>query len=70
MYNDICKILKSLRRAKNLSQKQLAREINLSQAAYSLYEHGTRKPSLEILIKLADYYNVSLDYLVGRLIIS
>ena len=40
--------------------------LNLSLTGYSYYEQNKREPSIETLIKLADYYDVSLDYLVGR----
>lgn len=58
--------LMELRKAKNLSQKQLALELNLSETGIQNYENGRRKPAYDILIALADYFNVSLDYLVGR----
>lgn len=58
--------LKDLRISKKLSQTALAEEIGISQRAISYYESGKDTPSLEILIRIADYFNVSLDYLVGR----
>ena len=58
--------LKSLRQSKNLTQKQLATEINVSERGIQNYETGIRKPTYDILIALADYFDVSLDYLVGR----
>ena len=57
-------ILKKLRLAKNLTQQQVASEINLSQQAYANYESGNRQPSYEMLIKIAEYFNVSIDYLL------
>lgn len=60
------KRLKNLREDADLSQEQLAQYINITQRAYSHYERGSREIPLFILIKLADYYNTSLDYLVGR----
>ncbi len=58
--------LKSLRQSKNLTQKQLATEINASERGIQNYEAGVRKPTYDILISLADYFDVSIDYLVGR----
>lgn len=58
------KRLKNLRKEKNLSQKELANLINMSQTGYSQYERGTRKISLETLKNLASFYNVSVDYLL------
>ncbi len=59
-------VLKELRTEKKLSQTEIADIINISQRAYSFYETGQREPSIETLIKLADYYKVSLDYITGR----
>ena len=50
----------------DLTQEDIARILNCSLIAYSYYENGYREIPLELLIKLADYYNVSLDTLVGR----
>ena len=58
--------LKELRLSKGLSQKQLANELKLSDRNYQRYEYGEREPSASTLIALADYFDVSLDYLVGR----
>lgn len=58
--------IKNLREDNDLTQQQLADELNISQRTYSHYELGSRKMPLEILIKLADYYNCSVDYLLGR----
>lgn len=55
-----------LRKQHNLTQKQLATEIHLSELAIQHYESQRRKPAFDILIALADYFDVSLDYLVGR----
>lgn len=59
--------IKDLREDHDLSQKEVAKILNISQVAYSYYEIGKRNIPLDLLIKLADYYNVSLDYIVGRL---
>lgn len=55
-----------LRKSKNLTQKQLAVEMHLSELAIQHYESRRRKPAFDILIAIADYFDVSLDYLVGR----
>lgn len=62
---DITRI-KDLREDSDISQKQLADVLGISQRAYSHYENGTRKIPLDILLSLADYYNCSTDYLLGR----
>lgn len=58
--------LADLRSSKNLLQKDIAVATNISLRAYQRYEYGEREPSVSVLIALADYYGVSLDYLVGR----
>ena len=58
--------LQQLKTEKKLLQKDIAKDNNLSLRAYQYYERGERNPTSDILIKLADYFNVSLDYLVGR----
>ena len=62
----ISQILKILRKELNLTQENLADKLNISRSGYAHYESGDRKPSIDILIIIADFYNVSLDYLVGR----
>lgn len=59
-------VLTVLRKENKLSQEQIAEKINISQRAYAHYEKGDRQPNIETMIKLADYYKVSLDYLTGR----
>lgn len=58
--------LKELRTSKKLSQYDIAKIINVAQGTYNGYETEKYEPNIQTLIKLADYYNVSLDYLVGR----
>lgn len=58
--------LKELRKAKKLSQLRLAIDLNMNQNAISRYENVEREADYETLIKFADYFNVSLDYLLGR----
>jgi len=66
MNKDFSRIITLLRKEKKLSQKQVATDLNISQALLSHYEKGIRECGLEFLIKIADYYNVSCDYLLGR----
>jgi len=55
-----------LREDNDLTQKQIAEYLMCDQSLYSKYERGEREIPLNLIIKLADYYNVSLDYIVGR----
>lgn len=64
--NSFSERLLSCRKTAGLSQKALANIIGVSDAAITMMEKGKRFPSFEILCALADYFNVSLDYLVGR----
>jgi len=58
--------IKDLREDQEIKQTTLANYLHISQRAYSHYESGTRKIPLELLVKLADYYNCSVDYLLMR----
>ena len=58
--------LKQLRIKKNIKQQDLAKALNVTKQSVSNWENGKRLPNIEILIQLADFYNCSLDYLVGR----
>ena len=58
--------LKLLRKEAKKTQEEIANFINTTQTTYSRYEAEMSEPTLETLIKLADYYKVSLDYLIGR----
>lgn len=58
--------LQELREDKSISRKELSRILNITISALGMYERGRREPNIEMLIKLADYFNVSLDFLVGR----
>ena len=57
--------IRDLREDKDLSQKQLAQILDMSQTGYSKYETGENDIPTQILIKLALYYNTSVDYLLG-----
>lgn len=58
--------LREIRKERGISQLKLALDLNTSQNTISRYETGEREPGINELIKLADYFNVSIDYLVGR----
>lgn len=58
--------LKFLRQTKGITQKQLGQEIGTSERGIQNYEMGVRKPTYDILIALADFFDCSIDYLVGR----
>jgi len=58
--------LKELRIYKQLSQSDIANDFGISQQTISSYENGTREPDFELLSKFADYFDVSIDYLIGR----
>ena len=57
---------KTIRVGKGLKQKQLADALGVTGIAIQNYENNRRKPAYDILIAMADYFGVSLDYLVGR----
>lgn len=58
--------LKELRISRGLTQKQVYEAVGMSAIGYQRYEYGDREPAYQKLIALADYFDVSLDYLVGR----
>ena len=58
--------LKELRQQKKISQLKLALDMNMSQNTISRYETGEREPGIKELIQIADYFGVSLDYLLER----
>ncbi len=58
--------IKNLREDNDLTQSEISKFLNISQVAYSYYELNRRNIPLELLSKLADYYNTSIDYLVYR----
>lgn len=59
-------ILKQLRKSRNLSQEDVAKVLNTTVSTISRYETGEREPNLESLCMLADFFDVSLNYLLGR----
>ena len=58
--------LRELRKRKRMSQITLALELNMNQNIISRYESGEREADYNTLIAIADYFNVSIDYLLGR----
>ena len=54
-----------LKNERKLLQKDIASSVGLSLRAYQYYEKGQKEPTLSVLLRLADYFDVSLDYLVG-----
>lgn len=58
--------LKELRAKRGLSQRALADNLHISKSAVSMYENGTREPDHETTELIADYFNVDVDYLLGR----
>ena len=58
--------LKEIRFAMKCSQQKVADQLCCSVKVYARYESGQRQPSIDVLIKLAEYFNVSVDYIIGR----
>lgn len=59
-------ILKSLRNTQGLTQEELAKQLKISRSTIGMYENGAREPDFETLELIADYFNVDIDYLLGR----
>ena len=59
--------LKNLRNEAQINQKNLAAQFNVTQATISSWENGRTAPSFDQLIEIADYFDVSVDYLIGRM---
>ena len=57
--------LKEIRKERKLSQMKVAMDLNISREALSHYENDKREPSIELLTKMSDYFNVSIDYLIN-----
>ncbi len=58
--------LRYLRNSKGLSQLEFAKQLKLSKSSVNMYERGEREPGIETLERIADYFNVDLDYLLGK----
>lgn len=63
---DIGVKLKFLRKAEGLTQEEIAKKLNISRVNYTRYETGKVRPDYETLIKIADYYDISLDEMFDR----
>lgn len=63
---DIASQFKRIRIEHNLTQKQVAEGIGITEQSYQRYEYGKVIPSTTVILALADYFDVSLDYLCGR----
>ncbi len=63
---EIGKKLKELRKANNLTQEYLASQLNIGRVNYTRYENNTVRPDYETLIKIADFYDITLDELFDR----
>jgi transcriptional regulator with XRE-family HTH domain len=64
-YCDFGEMLKKLRKSNGLTQKELGGHLGLSKAVVSKYENGMGYPAFDILIRIADYFGVTTDYLLG-----
>lgn len=58
--------IRDLREDRDMTQTELSKVLHITQRAYSHYENGTRDIPLDILISIADFHNVSIDYLLNR----
>ncbi|WP_423230979.1 helix-turn-helix domain-containing protein, partial [Clostridium botulinum] len=58
--------LKGLREDRDLTQDQIANILKITRSAVANYENGIREPDISLLVKIADYFNISLDYLLCR----
>ncbi len=59
------KALKELRKQRNLTQVKVSMDLHISREALANYENGKRQPSFDVLNKLSEYFNVSIDYLIN-----
>lgn len=64
--SDFANVLRSLRNQKEMSQQLLADSIGISKSALNMYERGERQPNFETLELIADYFNISIDFLLGK----
>lgn len=56
--------LSSIRKARKLNQQKVAMDLSISRESLSYYENGKRSPDIEMLCRLSEYFNVSIDYLI------
>lgn len=66
MSSEFAVIFSQLRRDRNISQRQVAADLKISQALLSHYENGLREPRFDFVVKVCEYYGVSADYILGR----
>lgn len=64
--NDLGNRIKTLRMAKKISQPMLAKRLGVTRSAVAVYENGTRTPSLDVIVKIARSFNVTVDNLLGN----
>jgi len=64
--NKLSERLKTLRSNKDLTQNDFSKTIDITRRALQYYESGDREPNIDKLIEIADFFDVSIDYLVGR----
>ncbi len=57
--------LKQIRKERNLTQLKVAMDLNISREALSHYENNKREPSIELIVKMSEYFNVSIDFLIN-----
>jgi transcriptional regulator with XRE-family HTH domain len=62
--SDLMVGLKNIRKKRNLNQQKVAMDLNISREALSYYENGKREPSLQLLVQISKYFNVSINYLI------
>ena len=62
----VCNRIKNLRLKKDITQSELCEAIEVNRITYSGYENYRAEPPMEVLVRIADYYHVSLDYIAGR----
>ena len=64
--SSFAEVFKNLRTSNGLTQDEMANILKISRSSIGMYEHAEREPSFEILESIADYFNVDIDYLIGR----
>lgn len=63
---EFSKVFRSLRKQSGMTQSVLSGELGISRSAVGMYESGAREPDFETLERIADFFNVNMDYLIGR----
>ena len=66
IYQEIAQKLTELRKAKGLSQDEMAKQLGMAQSTYAGYEAANRKVPMDVLVRLADFFHVSTDFLLGK----